>query len=67
MKLRTVLHETKDRIATITLNRHECFNPINETMPEDLASDFNYVSNDNSVHVVVITGAEKVGFKNAIT
>jgi len=57
MKFRTVLYETKDRVATITLNRTECFNAINETMPEDIASAFNYASNDDSIHVLVLTGA----------
>ena len=42
MKFLTILYEAKDRVGTITLNRPECFNAINETMPEDLASAYNY-------------------------
>ena len=57
MKFGTVLYESKDRVAKITLNRPECFNAINETMPEDIASAFNHASNDDSVHVVVLTGS----------
>ena len=59
MNFRTVLYETKDRVAKITLNRPECFNAINEDMPQDIASAFNYASNDDSIHVIVLTGAGK--------
>jgi enoyl-CoA hydratase/carnithine racemase len=57
MDFGTVLYESKDRVATITLNRPERFNAINETMPEDIAAAFNYANNDDSTHVVVLTGA----------
>lgn len=57
MNFGTVLYESKDRIATITLNRPERFNAISETMPEDIATAFGHANNDDSVHVVVLTGA----------
>ena len=57
MDFGTVMYESKDRVATITLNRPERFNAISEAMPEDIASAFGHASNDNSVHVVVLTGA----------
>lgn len=57
MNFGTVLYESKDRVATITLNRPERYNAISETMPEDIASAFGQANNDNSVHVVVLTGA----------
>ena len=57
MDFGTVLYESRDRVATITLNRPERFNAINETMPEEIASAFDYASKDDSVHVVVLTGA----------
>lgn len=57
MNFGTVLYESTDRVATITLNRPERFNAINETMPEDIAAAFNHANNDHSVHVVVLTGA----------
>jgi enoyl-CoA hydratase len=53
----TVLYESKERVATITLNRPERYNAINETMPEDIAKAFGYANNDDSVHVIVLTGA----------
>ena len=57
MKFGTVSYESKERVATITLNRPERFNAINETMPEDIATAFRHATSDESVHVVVLTGA----------
>lgn len=57
MKFGTVLYESKERVATITLNRPERFNAISETMPEDIGAAFAQANNDDSVHVVVLTGA----------
>ncbi len=53
----TVLYEAKQRVATITLNRPEQFNAINESMPEDIANAFHHANEDNSVHVIILTGA----------
>ena len=47
----------KERVATITLNCPERFNAISETMPQDIATAFGHANNDDSVHVVVLTGA----------
>ena len=33
----TVMYNSKDRVATITLNRPERYNAICEAMPEDIA------------------------------
>jgi enoyl-CoA hydratase len=52
-----VLYESKDRVATITLNRPERFNAISETMPDDIAAAFEHANNDDAVHLVVLTGA----------
>ena len=57
----SVLYESRDRVATITLSRPKRFNAINKTMPEEIASAFDYASKDDSVHVVVLTGAG-IGF-----
>ncbi len=46
-----------DRVATITLNRPEKFNAITERMPGDLREAVEQAANDNSVHVIVLTGA----------
>ena len=42
MDFGSVLYESMDRVATITLNRPERFNPISETMPDDIASAFKH-------------------------
>ncbi len=57
MKFGTVLYDARDRVATITLNRPEKFNAINDSMPSDIALAFDHASDDDSVHVVVLTGA----------
>ena len=57
MDFGTIIYESKDRVATVTLNRPERLNAISETMPEDIAEAFNHVAADDSVHVVVLTGA----------
>ena len=57
MDFGTVIYESKDRVATITLNRPDRLNAISETMPEDIANAFNYAAHDDSVNVVVLTGA----------
>jgi enoyl-CoA hydratase len=57
MEFGTVLYETRERVATITLNRPERMNAISETMPEDISAAFNHANNDDSIHVVVLTGA----------
>ena len=57
MNFGTVIYESKDRVATLTLNRPERLNAISETMPENIAAAFNYATVDDSVHVVVLTGA----------
>ncbi len=57
MNFGPVIYESKDRVATITLNRPERLNAITETMPENIAAAFNHAATDDSVHVVVLTGA----------
>ncbi len=57
MKFGTVLYEAADRVATITLNRPERFNAINETMPDDLAAAMGHAEREDHVHVIVLTGA----------
>ena len=57
MDFGTVSYTAKDRVATIALNRPDRFNAINMTMPDDIAAAFTQANTDNSVHVVVLTGA----------
>ena len=57
MHFGTVSYVAKERVATITLNRPHRFNAINATMPDDIAAAFSHADHDDSVHVVVLTGA----------
>lgn len=57
MEFGSVLYEVADRVATITLNRPERYNAINESMPADISAAFEHASDDDVVHVVVLTGA----------
>jgi enoyl-CoA hydratase len=57
MDFNTVTYEAEDRVAMITLNRPERFNAINQSMPDDIAAAFAYANQDDTVHVVVLTGA----------
>ncbi|MEO0436109.1 MAG: crotonase/enoyl-CoA hydratase family protein [Pseudomonadota bacterium] len=55
----TVLYETSDRIATITLNRPERLNAIDERLPSDLRAAVEKADADPTVHVIVLCGAGK--------
>ena len=55
-----VLCSIHDGIATLTLNRPEKRNAINQAMMESLAAHFHDVEQDSDVRVVVIRGAGKV-------
>ncbi len=59
MEFGNVIYESRDRVATITLNRPERLNAISLKMPEDIAAAFNHAAADDSVHVVVLTGSGK--------
>ena len=55
----TLLYETSGRIATITLNRPERLNAINDHMPGEIAAAVKRAEADPGVHVVVVRGAGK--------
>ena len=57
MKYSTIILEKKESIATITLNRPDRLNAVDETMEEELLDAFDDVANDDEARVVVITGA----------
>jgi enoyl-CoA hydratase/carnithine racemase len=61
MAYSTVLLEIQEHIAVITLNRPP-MNTINLGMREDLDSAFNELEKDESVRVVILTGAGDKGF-----
>jgi enoyl-CoA hydratase len=53
----TLLYEVSDRVATITLNRPERLNAINDVMPGEIRRAVEEATGDEDVHVIVITGA----------
>jgi len=52
-----VLTEARDGICTVTMNRGDRFNPLSTAMIEALEATFDAVAGDESVRVVVLTGA----------
>src|SRR6059036_143524 len=59
MSYECLLYETKDRVATLTLNRPERLNALGGTLLEDLTDGLTRAIDDPDVHVIVITGAGK--------
>ncbi|PWE17500.1 enoyl-CoA hydratase [Marinicauda salina] len=55
----TLIYETADRVATITLNRPERMNAINEAMPGEIRAAVERAEADPDVHVIVVRGAGK--------
>lgn len=55
----TLLYESADRIATITLNRPERLNAINQAMPSEIRAAVGRAEADPDIHVIVLQGAGK--------
>lgn len=57
--MNTIVVEKKGEIAHLILNRPEVFNAINEQMINDLRKAIETLGGDESIRVVIITGAGK--------
>jgi 2-(1,2-epoxy-1,2-dihydrophenyl)acetyl-CoA isomerase len=57
MTYQCLLYEVQDRIATLTLNRPERLNALNDTLREDLYDAVTKSAADPNVGVLVVTGA----------
>ncbi len=57
MELSSVAYAVDGRVATITLNRPERLNAIDEAMPGDIRRAVEAAEDDPGVHVIVVTGA----------
>jgi enoyl-CoA hydratase len=57
MPYQTLLYDTADALATITLNRPERLNTIVPPMPEELEAAVNRAVVDSSIKVIVLRGA----------
>lgn len=53
----TVQYETDGRVATLTLDRPERYNAIDESMPGELREAVERADSDPDIHVIVLTGA----------
>ncbi len=60
MDFEAIILKKEDHIATITLNRPERMNAVNQQMEQDLVAALDDVALDDDVRVVVLTGAGRV-------
>ncbi len=56
---KAVLYNVKDGVATITLNRPDRYNAVNQDLINGISDSLNKASNDESVRSVVLTGSGK--------
>lgn len=56
-ELKNLLYEKRDGVATITLNRPKVLNVLNEESIEELEKTIEDCKKDDSIRVIVITGA----------
>jgi enoyl-CoA hydratase/carnithine racemase len=52
-----VLYDVKDRIATVTLNRPDRMNSIDDSMPINIARAMKQAATDPGVRAIILTGA----------
>ena len=57
MSYETVIYEVRDGVATITLNRPERLNAINERIARELGAALEEAASDASARCVILTGA----------
>ncbi|MBX2990307.1 MAG: enoyl-CoA hydratase/isomerase family protein [Bacteroidetes bacterium] len=62
MNLQTLLFETNERIATVTINRPDKLNALNAQAKSELREVFSQIKTDSSVDVVILTGAGEKAF-----
>jgi methylglutaconyl-CoA hydratase len=59
MRFDTIEVFKKTDIATVSLNRPEVHNAMNESLMKELTNCFTDISNDNTIRVVILTGKGK--------
>jgi enoyl-CoA hydratase/carnithine racemase len=57
MAYKKIILEKKDSIAKVTLNRPQAMNALDEEMLAEMVAAFQDIDADNSVNVVILTGA----------
>jgi 2-(1,2-epoxy-1,2-dihydrophenyl)acetyl-CoA isomerase len=59
MTFTTLLYNVSESVATITLNRPERYNALNETLTQELRQAFKACADDANVRAVLLTGTGK--------
>jgi enoyl-CoA hydratase len=62
MEFKNTLYEKRDGIATITINRPQAMNALNDETVQELLLRLKDAENDENVRVIVITGAGEKAF-----
>jgi len=62
MEFENTLYEKEDEIATITINRPKALNALNKQAVQEISSRLDEAEDDETVKVIVITGAGDKGF-----
>lgn len=62
MNYTTILFQEEDNIGLLTLNRPETINALNQTMIAELEHLFNELQSNETVRVLILTGAGEKGF-----
>ena len=62
MEFENTLYETEDGMATITINRPKALNALNKQAVQEISSRLDEAEEDETVKVIVITGAGDKGF-----
>jgi 2-(1,2-epoxy-1,2-dihydrophenyl)acetyl-CoA isomerase len=59
MDFKFILYEQEDGVATVTLNRPEVYNALNDEITFELQDALKVMAKDDSVRAIVLTGAGK--------
>jgi len=59
MSYETIIYEVNEGIATLTFNRPEVFNSLNEQMHKELKIAINEIKKDKTIRVLIITAVGK--------
>jgi len=62
MSYKTLLIDTEDNIATVTINRPEKLNALNTQVMNDLDTIFEELKNNEQIYVVILTGSGEKAF-----
>jgi len=62
MSYQTLLYNSKNSIASITINRPDKLNALNKQAKQELAQLLDSIKHDSDTHVVIITGAGEKSF-----